>query len=518
MRERSCVRGGRVVSRRVAWCVGLAVGAACSTWSTAPAGAWAQAQPTPSESDSAAAPPAGAAPDGAVDSGQELSGAPLKLLPVTPAAAGGRTAQQVVKLALATSPQARIAQADADYAATNAGRAYSLFLPRLDLTARYTRQSEVPDASFDLSFLEDLGGDTGGAGFGDAFGVNLNDRYSLQANLRLPISEYFLNLLDNYRSVQKLEQVGRMQRDGLLQDIALNAKRAYFELALAVAGRNLSEHRVDQLGRFTAEIRTLVDGGELGPAELAQARVREASAKVALRQAVARERIAAHKLRRLTELKPNAPVAIGEPLLEQLPKLPADLPSLVKQGVAQRPDAQALRMLIQSRRSDRSAKSKERLPVVALFGTVNYDNPNQRLVPPEERFYATWVVGAEVTWSPTELAVQNTQLDEADLEVLRARTDLEALEDQISIDVTTAYENAHSAAGAVEATHAAVLAAQDALDVRMALFHGGEATSREVLDAELDLRVAQLDYVDNVLAAHQAQASLQHATGTLVSQ
>lgn len=65
----------------------------------------------------------------------------------------------------------------------------------------------------------------------------------------------------------------------------------------------------------------------------------------------------------------------------------------------------------------------------------------------------------------------------------------------------------------VTAATASVTAAEQAYDARLALFHAGEATSREVLQADMDLRTAQLQYVDNMLSAHLAQASLEHATG-----
>ena len=206
-------------------------------------------------------------------------------------------------------------------------------------------------------------------------------------------------------------------------------------------------------------------------------------------------------------------MGIGEPLLERRPKPPEELQPLLDEALRTRPEVKALKELFRAHEDTRDSASMKRLPRLALVGTVNYDNPNQRLFPPETRFYTTWVAGAEITWSPTDLATYRRDIDDAELEMARARQDLRALEDRITLEVSTAYENAIAADGAVEATHAAVLAAEESLKVRMALFRAGEATSRDVLDAELDFRTAQLDFVDNVLAAHVAAAALEHALG-----
>lgn len=466
--------------------------------SAPPAASSAGSPAAPSAQSPAAAGSAAAAPvpSAAPELSSELERSPLLLLPVTEKSQGGLTADEVAARAQRVSPRAEIARADAARAEERADQAVSLFLPRADLKAIYTRLSKV-------EYPPEFGG------FADP-PVN---SYSLQAIISIPISDYFLSLKDHYDSAQHAEVVARYQRKGELAAVAQEARQAYYELARAVAARNLAEHRVVQLGRFTSEIGVLVDGGELSTVELSQSRAREASAKAALERAVAAQRVAEQALRQQIDLDLGAAVGVGEPLLSQRPVPGAELSPLVESALTKRPEAMALLELVKTRTATRDALSKSRLPSLSLFGNVNYDNPNQRRFPLEEKFLATWSAGAQLTWSPSDFIMKGSDVDDAELEIARVRSELSGLKDRITVEVTRAYENARAAQGAVDAAQTAVVAAQETLDVRLALFHAGEATSREVLDAELDLRVAQLDFIDNVLSTHLALSALEYAIG-----
>ena len=441
---------------------------------------------------------------------------PLQLLPLTPKHEGGMTSEEVAQHALTVSARARRAKAEAVRASGRAAQAYSLFLPRVDLKASYTRLSPVPVPSFSsLLGGPSTGGaaTSGGSSINSFTGLNLLNRYSMQAAIRIPVSEYFVTLKDHYSSAQRMDQVSRLQKRGEVQAVIHEAKDYYINLARAIASRHLAEHRIEQLKRFTAEIQTLVESGELSQVELAQARAREASAEAALKSAIAAQNIAEDTLRAYLDMEPNAPIAINEPLLDTRPGPPAELAVLREHALRERPEMQALIELASAQMDTRDAVAGSRYPTLAFFGSLNYDNPNQRFIPYETKFHASWALGAELAWSPTELAVQNSKLDDAELDIARTREDIRALYARISIEVATAYENAIAAESAIAAAEAAVAAAQEALDARTALFHSGEATSRQVLDAELDLRVAQLDYIDNVLSTHLARAALDHAAG-----
>ena len=134
-------------------------------------------------------------------------------------------------------------------------------------------------------------------------------------------------------------------------------------------------------------------------------------------------------------------------------------------------------------------------------------------MPPRDEFNGSWSIGAELSWSPTDLAVRNDELDESRLALTRAQQDLDGLRSAVIVEITRAYEQTVSATASLKAYEEAVAAAEQAHEAQLERFRAGETTSRQVLDAELDLRTAQLQWVDGVLAVHMAKASLDRAVG-----
>lgn len=503
---------------------GAAGSEATSAASAAPASS-APAQTAPgAPPTSAEAPPASPATEPAAaplsDEVAEFKVAPsgkaFDLLPATAPKDGGLTAAAAAKRAIDVGHTTHIAAAEAANAERRADRAISLFVPRLDLHARYTRLSEVsPPTQAELEqagFVQSQGmGTMGSFDFG-AF-VGPLDAYSFGAALRVPVSEYFLSLHDHYESAQKLEVVGRLRYAAERDAVAFAARRDYYQLALTIAARQLAEHRVAQLERFTEEIRALVEGGELSSVELAQAQTRLSGARASYARAVADERSAAEALRKRLDFESGVPIGVAEPLTAKRPVPPTDLAALQQKALRERKEVQALLALIEAHEHTRDGVAGARYPTLSLFGNVDVANPNQRYFPLREEFNTSWAVGVELAWSPTDIAVRENELDDSELELLRAREDLRGLAARIDVEVTAAYEDALAAAGAVETAASAVQAAQEALDAHLALFRAGESTSRQVLDAELDLRAAQLQWVTQMINTHLAKAALEHATG-----
>ncbi|MDD9932503.1 MAG: TolC family protein [Myxococcales bacterium] len=452
------------------------------------------ASPAPLEATPAATAPGSAPPP--IRLSDIEAGSAFDFMPHTPVTAGGLTEAHVVRKALSESSRVRSADAAAETARRRADRAYAVFMPRVELSARYTRLSNVPVP----------------ASFRDFFPVLL-DNYSLRAAVRVPVSDYFVSLRDRYDSAHRLQAVQDLQRRAEHHAVAHDARMEYFQLARAMAADSLSRHRVTQLERFTAEIGILVQGGELGIVSLALARSRLATARAAAERDAANRRVAEEVVRRRLALPLGAPVGIAEPLAAPAPEAPVDLTALLHEADRKRPEVLALRELISAHTHTRDAVAAGRYPTLSVVGDLAYENPNQRFMPPRDEFNGSWSIGAELSWSPTDLAVRNDELDESRLALTRAQQDLDGLRSAVIVEITRAYEQTVSATASLKAYEEAVAAAEQAHEAQLELFRAGETTSRQVLDAELDLRAAQLQWVDGVLAVHMAKASLDRAVG-----
>jgi outer membrane protein TolC len=421
-------------------------------------------------------------------------------IPVTPKEQGGLSADEVRRLALAHSPGVQQAQAEREHAERRADRADYLYVPRLDLSAEYMRLSDVtiPPAVRDI------------------FPVILN-QYAFRAALTIPVSDYFLTLRHNYKSAQSLESVSQFQLEGQRQTEAFEAVRDYYQWAGAIAAERLLEERVTQLRQFEKEIEVLAKGGELGLVEFAQARARTAGAEAEWQRAKADAKIRESALRRRIGKPDGEPLGVATPVLSQPPPDAPEgsLANLQSRALSSRAEAKALRTLVTARREMRDAAGGGRYPRLDLIGNLEYSNPNQRYLPPSETFHATWAAGVRLSWSPTHLSVQSQEVDDAELEVTRVQQDLRTLEDRIAVEVAQAYSTVISSKAALGSSALAVAAAEENLRTRTAQFRAGATTPRAVFDAEVELRLAQMGWVNDSLNVQIAQAALEQAIGAV---
>jgi len=146
-------------------------------------------------------------------------------------------------------------------------------------------------------------------------------------------------------------------------------------------------------------------------------------------------------------------------------------------------------------------------------GEVTYASPNQRFVPPQERWDATWSVGVRLSWSPTDAAIAHAQGQGADARARQVAAQRATLVDAIRAELAAAVQASRDADTAVVTSARSLAASEESYRVRRSLFLVGRATSVELTDAETDLLRARLDAVNARVDQRLARVRLDHALG-----
>jgi outer membrane protein TolC len=187
--------------------------------------------------------------------------------------------------------------------------------------------------------------------------------------------------------------------------------------------------------------------------------------------------------------------------------------ALREQALQSRAELRALTTTNKSLRSQARARAAAEFPRLDAIGNVYYQNPNPRYVPQQERFDATWDVGVQLTWSPTDALSAAATRREADAQALQIEEQRRALVDAIEIEVLSAYQAREQALVAQETAHRGLTAAEEAFRVRSELFRLGRATSTELSDSQTELTRARLSVVNADVDLRVARAKLVHAVG-----
>lgn len=440
----------------------------------------------------------------------------------------GLTAAEAARRARTTSPALRGKRAGVAAAAADRDTALVGLLPRLTLTARYTRLSPIDAPSFGPSEGSLVATPVAEGPLPAnallvavpssalSFPVLLN-QYLLQTNLTVPVTDMALRAMSQHAAAAHDEEAATIEVDVAARATAANARLAYWGWVRArmqgeVAKQTLAQARAH---RHAAKILASVSRASTGDVLAADAQV--ARAELAVEHARSASESAVQRLRRLMHEEQEVPAqgyTIGEDVQgtaerAALPKLR----ELYAEAMRLRPE---LRIIDQRRRATRSrsqAAAAGTLPRLDLFANAYVANPNQRYVPQAEEWRASWDAGVQLSWSPNDLLGSGSTATSIDARAAQLDAERSDREDAIAHEVREAYYALEQARAAVVATRRVVAAAEEAYRARGLMFRYGKASAVAVVDSEAELLRARLERIDALVGVRAAQVRLDHALG-----
>jgi outer membrane protein len=507
------VRGGGIV--------GILLGLSASLTQTRAASAQPRPAPAPATTPTPAQPAPPVQPDMAATSTAPTP-VPDELLRVSPS---GLTSDQVGTRAGQTSYSAKAAEENLRGAAARVDAAWAGFLPRLTATARYTRLSNFTPPALGASGnlvgtnaptgpITTLGAPNSFASvpFGFSFPLVLNN-YLLQANITVPISDYFLRIDQSYTAAIRSQDAYRFDAVALKARAASDGKLAFYTWlrargAIIVATQALNDQRThlkDAQNQFAA--------GNANKADVLRAETSVAAAELTLERARNLAELAEKQVRVAIHAPEDERLLPGENLEAPLPALVGNVKQFTNEALASRYEIKSIDANAASARQQASVQRAGRYPTVAAFGDAIYANPNPRRFPAAEEWFGTWDVGAQIVWSPNDYVLAKALSADADTRVSALEAQRMVTRDGIEIEVVQAYQGVKEADFSIDASRRELSSATEAHRVARELFNNGKATSTTLTDAETELTRARLDLLNGMVDARVARIRLEHALG-----
>lgn len=435
---------------------------------------------------------------------------------------GGLTSNQVAKQVTSTSPDVASKQAEVEYAALQMDRALADFFPRLAFSAKYTRLNSVDGGSLG-PFVVAPNAAEGPLPEGTQL-VNgsmelesINNQFSFQATLTIPLSDYVLRLVqardaaDHNANAAKLNVVATARR------VDLDARVAYYSWVKAELSVTVAEQSLTLAEEQLARIKVFVDAGAATFADQSSAVALVASSRLLLIKSrnlasLSRTQLA---VRMHTEEDVAAAFVIGEDFAATIAQ-PAKLVRPVELGqeaLASRPELGSIREKIAYYGSQADVTRSKAYPRLDAFASIAALNPDQRVFPSSTEFHTSWQLGLSLSYSPNDTADGVLSAAQVDAQARSTNAQAVALEDAILLEVAQARSSYLDAQASVESTAVSLAAAEEAYRSRHELFLHDRATSVELTQAHSDLLRARLDAVSARVGLHVASASLAYAVG-----
>lgn len=411
---------------------------------------------------------------------------------------GGLTADVAAARSIKASPAVRKSAASIDVSVATALGAELVRVPRVAVSATYTR----------LSPLDPLVFSPGATPF--AFAVN---SYATQAQVQLSLSDYITRYPKLIAGANLGIEAARAGKRASEVDAAQDARLAYYEWVRAKLQVMVARRQLSQVRATLGQVRALAEAQRLSNADRMRVESQEAQAEQVLDQLTQLSALREEQLRLLIGAG-NEPMTIGEDIRLDL-TAPAEQPvdALLASALHQRFEFRAFDTGIAAKEKQRDAEKANGLPKLSAFATADYARPNSRVFPQVDEFRLTWAAGLQLSWSLNDALVTNASVKRFDAEVRELRADRDNLERGTRIAVLAAQQAVMLAQHALSTSAKGLVAAEESYRVRQALLGAQRATAVELVDAETELTRARITALNARIDLRVAMSQLAHAVG-----
>jgi len=434
----------------------------------------------------------------------------------------GLTSEQAVEQVMRTSPNVQRTRTLLLDAKGGALQAMSGLVPRLELSGRATKLSPVQTAGITggdsgqiddlVNMVQDPAAQQLWRGLTSFQFPSLTAQYATNASLIYSFTGSLAEALPAYRAAKKNKKAAEQQIEAELNNVAFDARQAYYEFARAKAGVGVAESAVDAAESQRKETAAMVSAGAAARVDLMRVEAQLEAANVALARAKLGFQVSQRALQALmhTDVVPT----LGEDLSEPVTDIPSETEEELKErAFRDRPDLRALYTYIEATRHQLKSANGGRVPDLLVRGSAQYSNPNLRVVPQQERFEGTWEVSAVIRWAPNDTIEAHGRSKQFQAELQRAYADVISLGDAIRVEVAQGYHGVLAANAAMKSARLGLNAAEEGYRVKREQLQAGIVNTTDLLQAQTDLIRAQVDVVDSAVGLRVAKAQLLRAVG-----
>ena len=392
------------------------------------------------------------------------------------------------------------------------------FLPKLSVSARYTRLSDLtpsPLFPFGIAATDAPAGTVSPptASTGPVSIAPVLDNYALDATLILPLTDYVLRLARGLEAAKHGRDAAGWETVVADSRARLAGQIAFYEWIRANASVDAAKKSVTEQRAHLIDVTSQVSQGNASRADALRVDSAVASAEATLAEADAQRATAETRLRTLLHLSDSVSLTTHDAVNAPLDSVARNEAEWLSEAYRKRAELHELDAAESSARAQASVARATYVPTVGAFANATYANPNPRYFPPEAVSHATWAVGVAVTWTLTDIPGAHASASEADARGDALVAQRNALRDALAVEVVHYFESVRAADAKVVATDKQLESASEAYRVTRSLFANARATTSNVLDAETDLARARLAWVNARVDARVARARLEHAAG-----
>ncbi|MBA4251951.1 MAG: hypothetical protein C0425_10530 [Chlorobiaceae bacterium] len=409
------------------------------------------------------------------------------------------TVEQAVEIGLAKNKTLKISEMRVKSALARSKEIFTQRLPSLNLSASYTRLSELdpfilatPFGNFDISPV-------------------LLNSYQSKLTLSQPLFTGF-KLSSTIDMLDYLAEAESEDFNVNKSELAFNIKTAYWNYYKATQMKKVLDETVEQVKSRLNDAKNLLEQGMITRNDLLKLEVQLSDVlfkQVDVKNGVRLAQISLNNIMGIplsTELELNAQVEIAKSEI-------LDLNELLATANQNRGELKSADLKIKASESNVTATRSSWYPQFMLQGNYNYSRPNQRVFPTEDKFKATWDISVGMSFDIWNWFRTSHQTDQAEAQLNQSKDAHSLLSDGIILEVTNNFLNLNQAKEKIEISELGVKQADENLRVTAEKFKNGLALSSDLIDAEVALLSAKTNFNNAIVDYKLANEKLNKSIG-----
>jgi outer membrane protein len=191
----------------------------------------------------------------------------------------------------------------------------------------------------------------------------------------------------------------------------------------------------------------------------------------------------------------------------------SDVPELAQKALDNRPEVKALELRQVAAQTNIDVARAARYPQAFALANYTYARPNTRIFPLRDQFRSTWDIGVSLSFDVWNWRATDRQVELASAQSRKVADLLANLKDNIRLEVNRVVLDLARAKEKVSVASVGVDQATENLRVTRERFDEGLVLNSDVLDAEVAMLQANLQYTNALVDVEVARAGLQKAIG-----
>lgn len=289
-------------------------------------------------------------------------------------------------------------------------------------------------------------------------------------------------------------------------DMRSTVTNGYFDMLQAGNMQDLGRESVEQLADHLKNVEAQYDVGVVAKVDVLRSQVELANAKQTLIQYENSYQIAEANLNKIVGLPLHTQLKL-ENILVYNP-YDKDLAACLDYASEHRPELEQAKQNVEAAKGALRVAISGHMPQISASASQAWSSNNW---PGDEN--GNWGVGVNVNWNLFDTGVTNSKVHGAQADLKKAHETYRDTVDAVNLDVRTNYLSMREAEKRIDATHLAVDQADEDYRIAQLRYMNGVGTNTDVLDAQVALTTAKINYLKALYDYNTSKTDLETAIG-----